>query len=67
MSRINVHNAGNPYRMAIVILLAGLREVPISPLEELSVVKDHLLIEALEEEATVRRVARPVNLKWKAQ
>ena len=67
MSRTNVHNVGNPYTMVLVTLVAGLREVPISPLKELIVVKDHLLIDALEEQAIVRRAARRFNLKWKVQ
>ena len=67
MSKINVHNVGNPYTMVLVTLAACLRAVPISPLKELIVVKEYLLIDALEEQATVRRVARRFNLKWKVQ
>ena len=67
MSRINVHNVGNPYTMARVMLATGLREVPTSPLKELIVVKDHLLIDTLEEQAMVLRAARRPNLRWKAQ
>ena len=40
MSRINLHNVGNPYSIVNVILAAGLREVPTSPLKESIVVKD---------------------------
>ena len=66
MSRINVHNVGNPYTMVPVTFAACLRAVPTSPLKELIVVKDHLLIDALEEQAMLRRTARRFNLKWKA-
>ena len=67
MSRINMHNVGNPYTMVFVMLAAGLHAVPISPLKELIVVKDNLWIDALEEEAMLLRVVRRFNLKWKAQ
>ena len=67
MSKINVHNVGNLYTMVLVILAACLREMQISPLKELIVVKDHLLIDALEEQAIVQRAARRFNLKWKVQ
>ena len=67
MSIICVHNVGNPYTMVLVILAAGLREVPTSPLKESIVVKDHLLIDTLEEQAMVLRAARRLNLKWKVQ
>ena len=53
MSRINVHNVGNPYTIVVVTLAVCLREVPTSPLKESIVVKDYLLIDALEEQATV--------------
>ena len=62
-----MHNVGNPYTMVLVILASGLRELQTSPLKELIVVKDHLLIDAVEEQARVRRVARRYNLKWKVQ
>ena len=61
-----MHNVGNPYTMVLVTLAACLREVQISPLTEVIVVQDHL-IDALEEEAMVRRAARRFNLKWKVQ
>ena len=67
MFRIYAHNVGNPYMMVLVISTACLRAMPISPLKELIVVKDHLLIDALEEQAIVRRAARRFNLKWKVQ
>ena len=67
MSRINVHNVGNPYMMVVVIFAAGLREVPTSPLKESIVVNDHLLIDELEGRAMVLRGARRPNLRWKAQ
>ena len=67
MSRINVHNVGNPYTMVLVSLITGLHAVPISPLKESIVVKEYLLIDALEEQAIVRRAARRFNLKWKVQ
>ena len=67
MSRINVHNVENPITTVLLILAACLGEVPISPLKELIVVKDHLLIDTLEEQATVRRVACRFNLKGKPQ
>ena len=67
MSRTNVHNVGNPYTMVLVTLVAGLREVPISPLKESIVVSAYPLIDALEEQAMVLRAARRPNLKWKAQ
>ena len=67
MSRINVHNVGNPYTMVLVTLTTGLRAVPISPLKESIVVKEYLLIDALEEQAMVLRVARRLNPRWKAQ
>ena len=67
MSRIYVHNVGNPYMMVLVISAACLRAVPISPPKELIVVKDHLLIDALEEEAILLRAARRFNRKWKVQ
>ena len=67
MSRIHAHNVDNPYTMVPVTFAACLRAVTISPLKELIVVKDHLLIDALEEEAIVRRVARRFNRKWKVQ
>ena len=67
MSRINVHNVGNPYTMVLVTLAVCLRAVPISPLKEPIVVRDNLLIDALEEEAMVPRAARRFNLKWKVQ
>ena len=62
MSRINAHNVGNPCTMVHVILTTGLRAVPISPLKELIAVKDHLLIDALEEQGLLRRAARRFNL-----
>ena len=67
MSRINVHNVGNPYMMVTVTLAVCLRAMPTSPLKELIVVKEYLLNDALEEQATVRRAARRFNLKWKVQ
>ena len=67
MSRINVHNVGNRYTIVFATLAACLREVPTSPLKELIVVKDHLLIDTLKEQATVRRVARRFNRNWKTQ
>ena len=67
MSKINVHNVGNLYMMVLVTLGACLSEVQISPLKELIVVKDLLLIDALEEEAIVRRAARRFNPNWKVQ
>ena len=67
MSRINVHNVDNPYMMVLVILTTGLRAVPISPLKESIVVKEYLLIDALEEQAMELRAARQFNLKWKVQ
>ena len=67
MSRINVYNVGNPYTMVLVTLVVCLRAVPTSPLKELIVVKDHLLIDALEEQAMELRAARRPNLKWKVQ
>ena len=67
MSRINVHNVGNPYTMVLVTLAAGLREVPTSPLKESIVVNDYLLIDDLEGQAMVLRGARRPNLKWKEQ
>ena len=67
MSRINVHNVDNPYTMVLATLVACLRAVPISPLKESIVVKDHLLIDALEGAAMPLRVARRFNRKWKAQ
>ena len=53
--------------MVLVTLAACLREVQINPLKELIVVKDHLLIDALEEEATVRRAVHRFNPNWKVQ
>ena len=67
MSRINVHNVGNPYTMVLVTVAAGLREVPTSPLKEPIVAKDYLLIDDLAEQAMVLRAARRPNLKWKVQ
>ena len=67
MSRINVHNVGNPYMMVFVTLAAGLREVPTSPLKEPIVVKGHLLIDDLEGRAMALRAARRPNPRWKAQ
>ena len=67
MSRINVHNVGNPYTMVLVIIAVCLREVPTSPLEEPIVVKEYLLLEDLEGYAMVLRAARRPNLKWKEQ
>ena len=62
-----MHNVGNPYSMVLVILAAGLREVPTSPLKESIMVKDYLLIHDLEEQAMGLRAARRPNLRWKAQ
>ena len=62
-----MHNVDNPYTMVLVTLAACLRAVPTSPLKELIVVKDHLLIDALEEEAMLLRAARRCNLKWIVQ
>ena len=64
MSRINVHNVGNPYTMVIVTPAVCLRGVPTSPLKESIVVKEFLLIDDLEGYAMVLRGARPPNLKW---
>ena len=66
MSKTDVHNVGNPYTMVLVTLVVCLREVQISPLKESIVVKDHLLIDVLEEEAIVRRALHRFNPKWKA-
>ena len=67
MSRINAHNVGNPYTMVLVTLTTGLRAVPINPFKELTVAKEYLLIDALEEQAMVLHGPRRPNLKWKAQ
>ena len=67
MSTTNVHNVGNPYTMVLLTIALYLRGIPTSPLKEPMVVKEYLLIDDLEAQTMVLRVARRPTLKWKAQ
>ena len=67
MSRISVHNVGNPYTMLLETLAVCLRGVPTSPLKERIVVKEYLLIDDLEGQVMLQRRSCRAILKWKAQ
>ena len=67
MSRISVRNVGNPNTMGLVTLATCLRGMPTSPLKEPIEVKVYLLIDDLEGNVMVLRVAHRPYIKWKVQ